>query len=230
MTATPKLIDVYPQWYTTGGIFADMGGNVWGASLSATQLQNLDRTYYGQHSGNRLAGPSLCRLADMSTTPPIIDTSHRSVMAAMVVAMYGDKWTKLYQTLALSYDPIANYDMEETTTYNDLTDERTPDITRTVTDQSRTSTRSAEIYGFDSATAVPTGTESDVLTGYTTDAETGTDTNVRSGSVKVERSGNIGVTTTQQMIQQERTLWEWLFLEQVFRDLDSLLTLEIYDL
>lgn len=42
------------------------------------------------------------------------------------------------------------------------------------------------------------------------------------------RRGNIGVTTSQQMITQERELWFWQFFDQVFSDLDKVLTSPIY--
>lgn len=42
------------------------------------------------------------------------------------------------------------------------------------------------------------------------------------------RRGNIGVTTSQQMITQERDLWIWQFFDQVFVDLDKVLTSPIY--
>jgi hypothetical protein len=40
--------------------------------------------------------------------------------------------------------------------------------------------------------------------------------------------GNIGVTTTQQMMQQEIEFWKWNFQEQMFHDIDKMLCLEIY--
>lgn len=42
------------------------------------------------------------------------------------------------------------------------------------------------------------------------------------------RSGNIGVTTSQQLIQSELDLWEWNYFSTVFADVDSVLTLDIY--
>lgn len=44
----------------------------------------------------------------------------------------------------------------------------------------------------------------------------------------LKRSGNIGVTTTQQMLQQEIELWQWNFFTQVFQDVDKYLTLPMY--
>lgn len=46
---------------------------------------------------------------------------------------------------------------------------------------------------------------------------------------EIHRAGNIGVTTTQQMIQQERELWIWNFFDQVFKDLDNELALDFHD-
>lgn len=44
----------------------------------------------------------------------------------------------------------------------------------------------------------------------------------------LERSGNIGVTTTQQMAESEIKLWQWLFFEEVFKDIDNIFTLSTY--
>lgn len=96
----------------------------------------------------------------------------------------------------------------------------------------------------DSGTDSDTGTEKrdetrDLTFGHkvsetTTDTGTvshegeGTDKHSGSGTRKLTRSGNIGVTTSQQMIQSERDLWLWRFFDQVFSDLDAVLTLPIY--
>lgn len=45
----------------------------------------------------------------------------------------------------------------------------------------------------------------------------------------LHRKGNIGVTTNQKLLTEERELWIWNFFEQVYKDLDSLLTLAIFD-
>ena len=42
------------------------------------------------------------------------------------------------------------------------------------------------------------------------------------------RSGNVGVTTSQQMAQSEIELWKWLYFEDVFKDIDNILTLSTY--
>ena len=98
--------------------------------------------------------------------------------------------------------------------------------------------------------------ETDTITYNTVDADTGTETNAKTGTEKTDynteinetgtqthvdsgnntdtrnyllnRSGNIGVTTTQDMIQSERELWEYNFRAIVYRDIDSIMTIEYY--
>ena len=68
------------------------------------------------------------------------------------------------------------------------------------------------VYGFNSTAAVPSGTGHDEYIDNT----------------ELTRSGNIGVTTSQQMIQSERDLWVWKFFEQVFQDVDTVLSIDVY--
>ena len=82
-------------------------------------------------------------------------------------------------------------------------------------------------------TTVKDGT--DETTFDTTDTDTGTQTTLDGGSdthtrnYTLTRSGNIGVTTSQQMIESERTLWMWnFFRDVVFRDIDRILTIQVY--
>ena len=69
-----------------------------------------------------------------------------------------------------------------------------------------------DVYGFNSTAAVPSGTGHDEYIDNT----------------ELTRSGNIGVTTSQQMIQSERDLWVWKFFEQVFQDVDTVLSIDVY--
>ena len=73
-----------------------------------------------------------------------------------------------------------------------------------------------------------TGTQTEADTGTQTSADSGTDTSTR--NYQLTRSGNIGVTTSQQMIESERELWQaWNFFRGiVYPDIDRVLTIEIY--
>ena len=68
------------------------------------------------------------------------------------------------------------------------------------------------VFGFNSTSEVPSGTGHDEYIDNT----------------ELTRSGNIGVTTSQQMIQSERDLWVWKFFEQVFQDVDTVLSIDVY--
>ena len=47
-------------------------------------------------------------------------------------------------------------------------------------------------------------------------------------NTELRRSGNIGVTTSQMMAESEIKLWQWLFFEEVFKDIDNIFTLSTY--
>lgn len=47
-------------------------------------------------------------------------------------------------------------------------------------------------------------------------------------NTELRRSGNIGITTSQMMAESEIKLWQWLFFEEVFKDIDNIFTLSTY--
>ncbi len=121
-------------------------------------------------------------------------------------------------------------------------------------DGSATNTNQNNLWGFNSSTSVPsdmadgsatsentstrdlteTETGTDTTDRTNTDTynrsytETGTDTTAGTSSRKLTRTGNIGTNTFQNLIQQERNIWMYDFFEQVFKDVDSVLTIPIY--
>ena len=46
---------------------------------------------------------------------------------------------------------------------------------------------------------------------------------------ELSRSGNIGVTTSAQMIEENIKLWIWKFFDSVFKDIDRILTIGVYE-
>lgn len=128
------------------------------------------------------------------------------------------------------------------------TETRTPDLIDTTT-PNLTTTSDNSVYGFNSNAAVPTGEQTQSSTGTntntrtgtdkqeynTTDADTGTQNETDGGqdtqtrNYTLTRSGNIGVTTSQQMVESERSLWMWnFFRDVVFPDIDRVLTIQVY--
>lgn len=108
---------------------------------------------------------------------------------------------------------------KNTQTFNNLTDEQSftnrkdeRDITTTYNSVADTDTRT-ETYN----SIADTDTRKDTYNNIT-DAKTH----------NLSRSGNVGVTTTQQMIEQEIAFRRNLFFEMVFSDIDHILTIPIY--
>lgn len=60
------------------------------------------------------------------------------------------------------------------------------------------------------------------------DTKDGTHTENGSQDRTLSRHGNIGVTTSQQMLNSEIELWQWNFFSGVFKDIDTILTIQTY--
>lgn len=110
---------------------------------------------------------------------------------------------KLYATTTAEYNPIENYNMVE--------------------------------EGSDSGESSASGSNSDSSTSYNSTTPNLTDSSESSSSASsssshsLTRSGNIGVTTTQQMLQQERDIAEYDFLHHVAELIIDNFTQSLYD-
>lgn len=141
------------------------------------------------------------------------------------------------------------------TVTHEITGDDTTTQTGTVTTggkSTESSTNASSIYGFNSEDASNADSQSlngttdvnqtetrdttDKLTHNTTDTETRDLKSGQTGTEKVtgtithetHRHGNIGVTTNQQMLREERELWNWYFYNYVFTDIDKFLTISVY--
>ncbi len=170
-----------------------------------------------------------------------------------ITRKYSKKWLSLWETMFYEYNPIENYNMEEVLTdqvtefehghieelLNGRINTRTGDVKET---PGVTITETEGIQGFDSTnfknanqnTTSPSGfnkTEyeqlKDTLSGTDKTTHSGTDTETK--NYTLTRAGNIGVTTSQQMIEQERKLLMFDYFDKiVFPDIDKELTLQVY--
>lgn len=268
-----KMIDVYANYLTDGGVFSPMTTAPWVETMTGL---NLDIAYLDGHSGERFCSNIINRRLDDSS---VLSSDNRTLISNILWAMFGIQWTRLWATMKpTEYDPLTNYQMQETmegtensTRTPNLTkgdtgtvqttgqDKRTPNLTRngtgTVNDNgSATNTNQNGIWGFNSSASVPsdmsdgTATNENTTTRDLTETETGTDTTDRTNtdtynrsytetgtdttagtsSRKLTRTGNIGTNTFQNLLQQERNIWMYDFFEQVFKDVDSVLTIPIY--
>lgn len=129
------------------------------------------------------------------------------------------KYSGLYKTTQLEYNPIENYSMTESGT-----DTRTPDLSTTdsinVGAQSNSTTSTDSVSPYD--TQVFTDSNKTIVSennGARADSNTRTESGTDTTSHELKRSGNIGVTTSQQMIESERNLVNFTFLKIVFSNI-----------
>lgn len=138
----------------------------------------------------------------------------------------------LYATTQFDYDPIVNYDNNETST-----DVRTPNLTHktvgssTQGQQVNTSSNKTDVAPYNGVNYVPrdnaTSNEtmgSRVDSGETTLTESGMETYTHT----LHKTGNIGTMTTQQMVREERGVANFNFLEHVYQKLMNTLTINIW--
>lgn len=114
-------------------------------------------------------------------------------------------WKRLDETLKYEYDPISNYDRHEEWTDKDeeqRNEQREEQSSGSISGESRTLTA-----GFNSSESdVPDG-QNESSTESSAESTGGTKSSASRTATRSSRAyGNIGVTTTQQMIEQERNI------------------------
>ena len=136
-------------------------------------------------------------------------------VCSSIYIRFSTKWKKIWDALNTQYNPLDNYSMHQV---------RTPNLTKTNNGKGTAkSTSKSGVYGFNS----PSANDSGLVDGEQTDeiinrteTETGTDT--------LDRDGNIGVTSSQQMLEQEWQVRQHDFYKMIYNDIDSILCLLCY--
>lgn len=117
-----------------------------------------------------------------------------------------DVWDKLYATTVLQYDPIENYDRNE----------------------SSTSKNWGGASGSTTVTGSATAYNSDTFKDTSKSVSSGSNTSSSDGTYTSRVHGNIGVTTTQQMIQQERDSVQFCMTEYIINDFITRFCVGVY--
>lgn len=174
----------------------------------------------------------------------IVDYNTYYKRAKVVYNLNKNKYIKLIATETAEYNPIENYSMSENSN-----ETRTPNLTRTSEGSaSESSTNSANNTtnntstdsntSFDSTAFINNAknelTGSSNTTGENTANSNSTVTNKETGTEQttneLTRRGNIGVTTTQQMLEQERAIADFSTIKVFFEDVAKLLFFDILNL
>ena len=221
-----NLNNRFKDYLTDGSFFDYLDAEMFGSPA-------VPLLFFGNH-GAKEESPMLENVADVAEDREDLNKS----TAAMLKAIFANKWARLYAVTQSEYNPIENYRMvENESVERSIAESESGDVTTTKSGTDVTESESEDataVYGFNGATPSPSdestssGTNTQTLdltdsTSHSKETESGEDT-----SRELTRSGNIGVTTSQQMLQSEIELWRWNFLQEAFADIASVFAMKIY--
>lgn len=212
--------------------------------LDEDNSSTLNVSYYLGHSGEKDITPLYDKLLENYTEDEALD-----YLAKLIYATYGKNWNRIYQALEVEYNPIHNYNMEEkiSTNTNISTSSKGGSSQKNTSSNSSNETNNTNIqveqgyYGFNSSTSNPNNcgnnNTNEVIKSEDSGSSNTTIDNINEDVVKgseednykkTTRSGNIGVTTTQKMLNEELEIRKTIFFNNIMKDLDKLLCLNIY--
>ena len=234
MTKRIKLLELYKNYYNFSDVVDSLGNAVVDSELSPiivvgtgvsfnfgifnainallsnddplkqifNKAEELTYEYYLNWSGQKWIAPMYVELLDINNNN--LDTVD-NIIARTLLNRYKANWTKRMLALDLEYNPIHNYDMDETRRDNvDLTE---------------TNDGSYDVYGYNQSNASPSDKSN------TTINTSGTaDKNYRT----TKRSGNIGVTTSQKLLTEELEIRTYELIKTIYKDIDKVLVLSVY--
>lgn len=198
------------------------------AFINSENQDVLDESYYIEHSADKYISPILEKYVEKFAGLTMqADVSQR--LAKMIYHRYGLKWNKIYTALLTQYNPLENYSMEEI---------RTPDLSFDETENQkskleteRTTHADSKYKGFNADDPVTInqtdGTEDSDVSGGNLDNEIHK-VSEHTGTETLTRSGNIGITSSQQMLEQEFKVRQYDFYKMIYNDIDSILCLSVY--
>lgn len=216
-------------------IFPYMTDAPWTEAVEGSILDDLYFNKYGMREASALVINKLDENREL-TEEALQD------IADLFMAKYGTQLIKLYETLGFEYEPLSDMSYKETHSGKD-TETRKPNLTDTTTDtqaKSRTyNNLTSEITGQVSADNSSSWSneskDSNVQSGSYTDT-------VDSGTIAIQKTGTEDIDTTyghiiskigsnkspQELIEEERALWDYNYFDKVFSYLNNLITRNYY--
>ena len=218
--------------------------------LSITGLYEYDNTMFQglqvPEGLNREAviNEILLQCAELEVIYPKIDIMKLAITTWSIANQY--TWEKLYDTMVVEYNPIWNVDANVIESRSgsesrDITRAGTGSNNRTVNladNETVNITDTESVKGFNSDTwaeshkNIKAGTDNTAHTGTDniaiSDSESVDDDVTRTETFTQRRTGNIGVTTTQQMLEQERAIAEFNMINYIAQSFKQRFCLLIY--
>ena len=151
-------------------------------------------------------------------------------LAHSIFNQFGEKWKRIFDALFSNYNPIENYNSEETRTPNLIKqiknsgDDKTSLNTDIASEKFKNTFDSGTYKGIEK-----NETKGDAINNYSKIDYNSMIKESQTGSDKIVKKGNIGVTTSQMMIQSEVDLRNKNnFLDTVYDDIASYLLSNIF--
>ena len=162
-----RLTDVFPDWIIGSGIFSELHkfDVPWKNKFESAPL---DLAYFGNNSGDKIISPLVEKLLVNDELPE----ENLTKLAQSIYTLNIDNWSRLWSALQEEYDPLQNYNGNET---------------RTVTNK-MTGTDTIASSGADTVSS--TLSNSNVKTGSVNVEDSGVDSIASSGSDSLEHSGS----------------------------------------
>lgn len=136
----------------------------------------------------------------------------------VAVSLNSYKWDKLYKTLSLDYDPIANVD---------ATIEETRDIAKKKRTETLGETSGTVTNGqapFDSTEIRDTASS----TTETDEIENTYEDDAYKDVITTTRTGNIGITSSQELLTAERKVADFKYLDIIFKDIMDVIAMPYF--
>ena len=137
-----------------------------------------------------------------------------------------DSWAKMWNTTKLEYNPIENYDRQEDWTDNNKTNSKVQ--SKDVGTGKNHSTEISKAAGFDSGNLVTSGQNDNDSNNESTQIGNSEGNSNEELKHTGRVHGNIGVTTSQQMIEEERRVADWNMYEYLIDKFKQQFLLLVY--
>lgn len=216
-TKIPQIVDVMPD-----GIFSKMEALHFELPWLESNIL-LDMDYIYRWSGYKSISPLVAHL--LGNKSELSDSDYEK-LASIIWVHYANAWTCKFNALQEEYNPLENYNMVEKED-NEIVDDALTNVSGSAANNSTSTSNTHNVYGYNSSSATPSDSDSGSVS-QSTDLDTNYD-NTRTIDRTLTRSGNIGVTTSQQMLESELKLRAYRFFEEVYKDVDRITALPIYD-
>lgn len=196
----------------------------------------LNALYKGNRSGNKYISPLVEPYIEYdANNKPYISSDNQRILAQICLAFYKDNWVREWQTITTTYNLLEDYykleeHSEADTVTETPTDWTTTDL-RELEDNSEDTEGNSYTYAFNSSNAVPVSKEDTTTTTKAKSERTQSGTYERETQYghKIETTGKLGNKSYPELLKEDLEYQKINFYDLLFRDIDEVLTLSIYE-